>query len=58
MEKCKNCEYGINKPLPNEQIGHEGKFIDNWECNHPDDVIKKKSIQKGWVENCPEFIAK
>lgn len=58
MNKCENCKYGLYSPVPDEQIGHQGRFIENWECNHPDDEIKKKSIQKGWAETCPEFKTK
>ncbi len=58
MDKCENCEHGVYSPIRNEEIGHQGRFIDNWICDHPNDEIKKKSKQKGWAESCPEFIAK
>jgi len=55
MDKCENCEYAVYSPIPNEQIGHEGKSIDNWDCGHPNEEIQRKSRQKGWSETCPEF---
>ena len=58
MDKCENCEHGVYSPIRDEQIGHQGMFIENWICNHPDDEIRKKSKLKGWAESCPEYIAK
>lgn len=58
MDKCENCEYVLYSPMPNEQIGHQRRFLDNWECNHPDNEIRRKAKQKGWSETCSEFKVK
>ncbi len=55
MIKCEKCNFGRSEPIPNEEIGHEGRYIENWECDHPDLEIRKRSKQKGWADNCPEF---
>lgn len=57
MDKCKKCKYGVYAPLPDEQIGHEGRSIPNWDCDHPDDLIKKQAGQIGFTQNCPYFEA-
>ena len=55
MDKCKNCQFGSYEPIPDEQIGHKGQYLENWECEHPNPEIRKKSLQKGWSIKCPGF---
>jgi len=56
MIKCENCTYGINNPIPDEQIRPQRRFQDNWECNHPNEGIREKAnIEKWGGEICPEF---
>ena len=55
MDKYKNCKYGVYAPLPDEQIGQVGRYIPNWVCDYPDDMIKKQARQKGFTQNCPYF---
>lgn len=55
MIKCTKCKFGYNKQIPDKQIGHEGRYLENWECDHPNPEIRKGSKQKGWIEKCPEF---
>ena len=55
MKECKNCKYGVYAPIRDEQVGHERRRIDNWECEHPNEGIRKQSKQKGWAKECPEF---
>jgi hypothetical protein len=58
MDKCKDCKHGIYAPIPDKQIGHEGKLMPNWNCNHPDDKIRKLARTIGFSQNCPSFEAK
>lgn len=58
MDRCKNCDYGVYSPIQDEQIGHEGKMIENWECDHTNEEIRKQSKEKGWAESCPEYSEK
>ena len=61
MGECKECIYGLYRPIQDKQIrpgSSRIKGIDNWDCEHPDNSIKKRSEKKGGAENCPGFKAK
>ena len=58
MDRCENCVYGINIPIPDRQIRREKRCLDNWKCNHPDKEIRISAQQKGWSESCPVFKSK